>query len=215
MKIKKTINPNKAKFISTFIVGFISIILVHTIFNALTKRVLKNAENNYISSCKQLLAGYSQSVQWYMENYHTSLDSIFYEELLATKSGDEIQKWIISNKDFVHKDFKMIYFIDEDNSAYFSDGKIIKGTDFSFSKNSDSYYVSDIFTMTSFENPVIALEEPVFYKDGRRRGTLCAVIDIYTFQQLTDKIQINTNANIYLLDRKTPLELAFTQVEKE
>lgn len=202
MKIKKTINPNKAKFISTFIVGFISILLVLTISNALTKRVLKNAEDNYISSCKQLLEGYSKSAQWYMENYHTSLDSIFYEELLATKSGDEIQKWIISNKDFVHKDFKMIYFIDEDNSAYFSDGNIIKGTDFTFSKNSDSYYVSDIFTMTSFENPVIALEEPVFYKDGRRRGTLCAVIDIYTFQQLTDKIQINTNANIYLLDRK-------------
>ena len=202
MKIKKTINPNKAKFISTFIVGFISIILVLTISNALTKRLLKNAEDNYLSSCKQLLAGYSQSVQWYMENYHTSLDSIFYEELLATKSGDEIQKWIISNKDFVHKDFKMVYFIDEDNSAYFSDGKIIKGTDFTFSKNTDSYYVSDIFTMTSFENPVIALEEPVFYKDGRRRGTLCAVIDIYTFQDITNEIQINTKANLFLLDRK-------------
>jgi len=202
MNTNKTINPNSAKFVSTFIIGFLSILLVVSISSTTTRKALITAEENYISSCKQLLEGYSKSVQWYMENYHTSLDSIFYEELLATKSGDEIQNWIISNKDFVHKDFKMIYFIDEDNSAYFSDGNIIKGTDFTFSKNSDSYYVSDIFTMTSFENPVIALEEPVFYKDGRRRGTLCAVIDIYTFQQLTDKIQINTNANIYLLDRK-------------
>lgn len=202
MNTNKTINPNSAKFVSTFIIGFLSILLVVSISGTTTKKALTTAEENYIYSCKQLLEGYSNSVQWYMENYHTSLDSIFYEELLATKSGDEIQKWIISNKDFVHKDFKMIYFIDEDNSAYFSDGKIIKGTDFTFSKNSDSYYVSDIFTMTSFENPVIALEEPVFYKDGRRRGTLCAAIDIYTFQQLTDKIQMNANANIYLLDRK-------------
>ena len=202
MNTNKTINPNSAKFVSTFIIGFLSILLVVSISGTITRKALKTAEENYISSCKQLLEGYSKSVQWYMENYHTSLDSIFYEELLATKSGDEIQKWIISNKDCVHKDFKMVYFIDEDNSAYFSDGNIIKGTDFTFSKNSDSYYVSDIFTMTSFENPVIALEEPVFYKDGRRRGTLCAVIDIYTFQDITNEIQINTKASLCLLDRK-------------
>ena len=175
--------------------------MVLAISNDLTKKNLKTAKENYLNNCKQLLSGYSQIVQWYMENYHTSLDSIFQKELLATKSGREILDWIILNRDILHKDFKMVYFIDEDNTAYFSDGTIIQGTDFTFSKNSETYYVSDIFNMESVENPVIALEEPVFYKDGKRRGTICAVIDIYTFQGLTKEIQINTSANLYLLDR--------------
>ena len=125
-RVKKVISPRKAKFVSTFAVGTITMVLIWFCASIVMDSVLKRVEKRYKENCSHILEGYSNAIYFYLENYHTSLSSIYHSELFATGNNDEIHEWLIENVPFVHKDFCTVFYVDMDtNIGYFSQKSVL------------------------------------------------------------------------------------------
>ena len=204
--MKKRFSSNKIKFISSFLVGLSVMIITLTLTSFLMNKTHRDFELRYKESCTQVLEGYSSSLTWYLENYHTSLNSICNMQLFLHGKGEEVQKWMSDTKNFTHNDFLVTYYVDKDGTAYFSDGRI---QDFSnktyITKRSSSlsdYYISDILQAEFEEEPVIVIKRMIFSKDAEYRGTVCAAISLSTFEKITKQIEIESKCTVYLQDRE-------------
>ena len=195
------------KFLSTFAVGLIIMLLVYFLASTVMKKSLKRAEEQYMESCNQVLKGYSNSINFYLENYHTSLSSIFYRELFEESDVKKIHKWLMDNVNFLHKDISITFWYDvATRVAYFSQGNIIHmGGRKDYLENANfensSYYVSDIVYSVYFDYAAFVVEEPYFDKNGELKGILCAVIKIDKLFGLTEGIDIEENCTAYMVDR--------------
>ena len=203
-EVKKTIDPTKARFISMLAVSGLIMLLVFFLTDFVMDRALKNAEKQYFSTCESVLEGYSNAMYYYLENYHTSLSSIYDEEMFKTKDTARIQKWLENNKNFIHKDICATFYVTPDGKGYFSEGSVLDlsgspylKTDW---KEDDTYYVSDIYKSTIADASVIIIEEPVF-DNGELIGILCGSIKLDKFEVLPEKVSIGDNSDVFLIDR--------------
>jgi len=113
------------------------------------QRALKYSEKNYLENCSQVLQGYSAAIQYYLENYHTSLSSIYDSEMFARGNPEEIQKWIIQNMKYLNEDFSSVFYVDSNLTGYFSQGWVtdLKFKPYAVRENytGEKYYISDIY----------------------------------------------------------------------
>ncbi len=86
--MQKLISPNAAKFLTSLSVGIVITIFVLILSNIVMNRALRVSEKRYLDSCEQILKGYSNSIQLYIENYRTSLNSINNKKLFTSGSKD-------------------------------------------------------------------------------------------------------------------------------
>ena len=206
-RVKKVISPRKAKFVSTFAVGTITMVLVWFCASIVMDSVLKRVEKRYKENCSHILEGYSNAIYFYLENYHTSLSSIYHSELFATGNNDEIHEWLIENVPFVHKDFCTVFYVDMDtNIGYFSQKSVLDLTgrpyiNASFFEKSN-YYVSDIYYSEYSDYPVFIIEEPYFDKTTHKlKGILCAALKLDVLEVITNDIRIGEESTAYIMDR--------------
>ena len=181
--------------------------IVFLLTSTVMKKTLNRAEKQYMQSCSHVLEGYSSAIQFYLENYHTSLSSIYNEELFASGDNKAIQSWIIQNIPFIHKDFCTVFYVDTATClGYFSRGDIInlKGksylTDAQF--NEDNYYVSNIYFSEYTDYPVFIIEEPYFDSENNLKGILCASILVKELEKISETIKIDKHSSVYVTDRK-------------
>ena len=203
--MKKRISPNKAKFFSSLTVGILILIVVLVLTSNVMNHALKKTEAVYIESCQQVLEGYSQSIRWCLENYHTSLNSIFNEDLFIKGDTQEIQNWLIQNEEFLSPDLCIEYYVDKNGMAYFSNGQIEDLSDRNyltkFSSRREQFYVSDILETPFTEFPIIIMERGVFDKNGEYCGMLCGAIKVPVLHKLLEHIKIGQTGHMYLQDR--------------
>lgn len=202
--LKNKIDSAKVRFFSTLGIGIVSVLLVFLLTNIVMQRAEKYAEMRYLQNCQGVVDGYSNAIYYYLENYHTSLSSVFNEELFKTEDGKKIQKWLIDNQPFIHKDLCATFFITKDGTAYFSEGSVIDVSDKPYytaaKTNKTDFYISNI-NYSSYANAlVVILQEPVW--DGNEFiGVLCGSIKLDKFQQITNKLKIGESGTAFLLDR--------------
>ncbi|MBR1638327.1 MAG: GGDEF domain-containing protein [Treponema sp.] len=203
--MKKKLNPKKIKFTFSFSVGIVIILIVTVLTNTVMSRSLKNARDSYYESCHKVVEGYSQSIYWYLENYHTSLSSIYNENLFKKENAEDIQKWLIDNLPFIDEDFCILYYVTPDGKGYFSNGATVDLSDRSYLKTytteKGSLYVTDFITTPYTDYPIFIIEEPVFSEDNVYYGMLCAAVKIQLLEKVTKEIKIGDKCNIYLQDR--------------
>ncbi len=199
------LSQNRIKFFSTLCVGTLSILLVLLLSNIVTKRTLKNTEKRYYESCEQVLSGYSQSIRWYLENYYTSLDTLYNKEIFESGNNAEIQKWLMENTRFVHEDFCITYFVDTSGIGYFSQGQIEDLSDRSYITtkidSKTSYYVSDIIVTPFADYPIFLIQELIFNDEGTYLGMLCGAIKVYKLEPILDIIKIGKKKSFCIMDR--------------
>ena len=180
-------------------------LLVFVLSGGILTQALKNSEKRYLENCVQVLQGYSSGIQYYLENYHTSLSSIYYEKLFEKGDPKEIQKWIRQNLKFLSEDFFSVFYVDSEFNGYFSQGNVIdlkNKTYISADNFKDSdYYVSDMFYTDFSSTPVFFIEEPYFDSNHKLKGILCASIKIRELSRITSDIKIGENSTAYILDR--------------
>lgn len=203
--MKKRISSSTAKFLTSLFTGLIVILIVLFLSHAVMGRTIKLSIVRFKDSCQQVLKGYSTSLQWYLENYHTSLDSVYNQKIFTTGTNEEIHKYIIEKSDSVHEDFCSIYYVDADGTGFFSNGSIEDLSDRTYlakrANESSDYYVSDLITTPFSEEPIIVIKKTIFDSNKAFKGTFCAAIKVHKFETITDKIQIGKNCRVYLLDR--------------
>jgi len=180
-------------------------LLVFVLSGGILTQALKNSEKRYLENCVHVLQGYSSGIQYYLENYHTSLSSIYYEKLFEKGDPKEIQKWIRQNLRFLSEDFFSVFYVDSEFNGYFPQGNVIdlkNKTYISADNFKDSdYYVSDMFYTDFSSTPVFFIEEPYFDSNHKLKGILCASIKIRELSRITCDIKIGENSTAYILDR--------------
>ena len=204
-KPKRKFSPKKLKFFSTLAVSGLIMLILSFFSGIIMNKALAATEKRYLDNCVQVLQGYSVGIQYYLENYHTYLSSIFNEELFEEDNPKEIQKWIIDNYKFLTQDFASVFYVDSNLTGYFSQGNIIdlKNKPYISPDNFRiaSYYVSDMFDSELSDTPVFCIEKPYFGKDGRLKGILCAYIEINRLWRIAKNIRIGDYGTAYILDR--------------
>ena len=164
------------------------------------------SEQRYKESCYEVLESYSASLTWYLENYHTSLNSIYNQKLFSQGTEEEIQKWLIENKEFVHENFYITYFVDRNGTAFFSDESIKDFSTKSYltqrSSEISDYYISDILKMPDSDDFFIVIKRTVFTEDSEYCGTLCAALKLNSFNTIANQIYFDEDCKILLLDRE-------------
>ena len=204
---KKHISPIRAKFISTLSVSVLIMIIVFLLTSTVMKKALNRAEKQYVKSCSQVLEGYASAIQFYLENYHTSLSSIYNKELFKTGDNKAIQNWIIQNIPFIHKDFCTVFYVDTSTCiGYFSSGDIINLKGKSYLNDAqfheENYYVSNIHFSQYADYPVFIIEEPYFDSENNLKGILCASIQVKELEKISKTIKIDEQSSVYVADRK-------------
>ncbi len=193
-------------FASLFLLGLIMIAFVFLSTNKLMTLNTKRAENSFFSSCSHILDGYAESLYWYVENYHTSLDSIYDQELFESGDFNKIHDWMMQNIEYVHPEFCTYFFTDKNGLAYFSGGEIIDVSAKEYFNDlkveKDPFYVSNVTISPYTDKPIFIIGKPVFDSAGKFCGALCASVKLFNLLKITNQINIGNNYSVYLQDRE-------------
>ena len=202
---KRRISPNKVRFFSTLCVSCIIMALVFILTSTVMQRSLRRAEQRYFDSCHEVLEGYASAIHFYLENYHTSLSSIYNEALFKSGDKKKIHEWIIENEPFIHDDFCTTFYVDQNKTGYFSNGRVIDLSDRTYamydSFDEKNYYVSDILESVYTPSPIFIVEEGVFDESHNLIGLLCASIKIAALEDITKDIKIGNSSYVAIMDR--------------
>lgn len=205
-KDKWILSPNKLKFISSLAVSGVIMLLVFILTSIVLNQALKASEKRYLDNCAQVLQGYSSGIYYYLENYHTSISSIYNKDLFEEENPQKIQKWIAQNLPFLSEDFFSVFYVDSEFNGFFSQGNIIDLRNKPYISadnfNDTNYYVSDIYYTDYSSTPVFFIEEPYFDANNKLKGILCASIKINELSKITSDIKIGENSTAYILDRQ-------------
>ena len=181
--------------------------LVFMLTSAVMNRMLRRAEEQYIEKCSEVLDGYANAIYYYIENYHTSLSSIYNEELFATGDDKAIQQWLIQNIPFVHENFCTVFYIDaKTNVGYFSRGDVIDLTGKPYIASAEfderGWYVSDFCSSAYSDSPVFIIEKAYVDSSRKLKGILCAAIKLDVLEEISSSIKIGNFGSVRIMDRE-------------
>lgn len=205
LKSKRKINQNTLKILSTLAISLIVTMVAFLLNNIAMKNARKIAQKTYHENCEMILQGYSVGIHHYLDNYRTSLESIYYPQLFANGSAEEIQKWIIQNIQYLSDDFCHVFYVDSNYQGYFSTGEVVDLRDESYLSPSNfkdtDYYVSDMQYFSMADYPVFFIEKPCYNSEREFNGYLCASLKISVLSKIDNEIRIGEKAVPVIIDR--------------
>ncbi len=202
---KKKIDSKTIRIISTLAVSLFAMFFVFILTSLLMEHSLKHSEKRYIESCEDVMEGYTNAIYYYLERYHTSLSSVYNDELFYTENYKKIQQWLIDNQKYIHDDMCATFYVSKDGTAYFSNGVVVDVSNAEYfnhvKKSHEDFYISDIHDSKYVDDKVVLLCEPV-YKNSEFLGVLCGSLKLYLLQDITDEIKIGDGGAACILDSK-------------
>ena len=118
---RKNITPEKAKVISTLLVSIVFMTIVLSVSRMYTKKMLKDAEEEYFNSIHTTLEGFSKIVTVQLNNYKYALECFYVDEVMEGYDINKIINFIIHYNYKKHNDFRDLYLLLPDGTAYLSD----------------------------------------------------------------------------------------------
>ena len=94
---RHNITPERAKFISTFLVSLVFMSIILSFSHIYTKKMLKDAEDEYFSSINTTLDGFSRIISIQLNNYKYALNSFYVDEIVETGDVNKIIEFVQQN----------------------------------------------------------------------------------------------------------------------
>lgn len=202
MQKQKIISPNFLKFFSYVVIALFMLVTSTITMHFVFKKSNKISIHEYVGSCARVTDGYSEALFSSLKAEIYALEAINTPENLPEKTPEEIQDFLKSESRKLFKDFKAIYFIDDDGIAWTSSGRsanVQNRTYFTeLLKNGKEYYFSDLLRSKFDYTPVYICGIPLENSKGKVAGALCAAVSITTINDILDDIEINKNGNILI-----------------
>ena len=200
--MKRNITPEKAKVISTLLVSIVFMTIVLSLSSMYTKKMLQDAEEEYFSSIHTTLEGFTRIISVQLNTYKYALDSYYVDEIIYKHDINEIVNFICHYDYKKHKDFRDLYFLAPDGTAYLSDGTI---TYMSPERHLGlqgymDYYISGYCAPPLRTEKLFCIERPI-YSNGAIMGVLGASVDLSRFKDRTSGIKVGTRESFMLLDK--------------
>ena len=196
---RKNITPEKAKVISTLLVSIVFMTIVLSISRMYTKRMLKNAEDEYFESIHTTLEGFTKIITVQLNNYKYALECFYVDEVMEACDIKKIINFLIHYDYKKHDDFRDLYLLLPDGTAYLSDGTIthmhperhmsLQGT--------SNYYISDYCAPEIRAEKLFCIEKPLI-NNGEIIGVLGASVDLAKFMDRTTGIKVGQRESFML-----------------
>ena len=201
---RKSISPETAKSLSTFIVAIIFMTIIFTFSAHFTKKRLKDAENQYFSNIETILDGYSNIVLLQLQDYFDSLSPYYIPDIYD--SGDVVQiHEFLKRFDYkIHEDFDAIYYLHPDGSAHFSDGRDIQMNieNHPCLTGDKQYYTSDLKYIEKTKLNYFFIEQGIYDENNKLLGVLGASINLEKFIDEILGIKLGVKDSFMLIDSR-------------
>ena len=164
--------------------------------------MLQDAEEEYFNSIHTTLEGFTRIISVQLNNYKYALDSFYVDEIVYKHDADEIINFICHYDYKKHKDFRDLYFLAPDGTAYLSDGTT---TYMSPERHAGlqgymDYFISGYCAPEVRTERLFCIERPI-YNNGEIMGVLGAGIDLARFKERTTGIKVGSRESFMLLDK--------------
>ena len=125
---KKDISPEKAKFISTLLISIIFMTIILSLSRMYTKKMLKEAEEDYFNSINTMMDGFTRIVSIQLHGYIFSLQTFYNDKVFDNCDTNEIVNFIKYYDYKKHEDFEDLYYITPDGKTFFSNANTLQLT---------------------------------------------------------------------------------------
>ena len=200
---KRTYSPETVKTLSTLSVALIFMIIVLYISGIFTKRMLKNAEDEYFANMQTILDGYASIVSVQLKNYVESLEAFRIAEYFDSEDELVVAEFLKKYGYKKNQDFNAIYFITPEGRTYTTDGNFVQldPDQHSIFKSRDQFYISDMSILPNEKSYSFRIEEKVYTTSGKFRGVLGASVNVDRFNSDNLGIKLGTHESFMLIDR--------------
>lgn len=205
MQKQKVISPYFFKILSYILIALLmlasSIISMRLVFFKSNKLSIEQ----YADSCVKVTDGYTEAIFSSLKAEIYALESIEFTGNLPEKSAGEILDFLKFESRRLFKDFKALYYVDENGIAWTKDGKSASVQNRNYFielvKNGKKSYFSDLLRSKFDYEPVYICGIPLENSRGEVAGALCAAVSISTINDILDDIEINKNGNVLIQNR--------------
>lgn len=202
MQKQKVISPYFLKILSYILIAFLmllsSILSMRFVFFKTNKLTIEQ----YTDSCKKVTDGYAESLFSALKAEVYALEAIGVPENLPEKKTEEILDFLKTEEKSLFKDFKEVFFVDNDGIAWTAGGKsasVQNRVYFSeILENGKESFFSDLLRSKFDYTPIYVCGIPLKDSSGKVAGALCAAVSITTINDILDDIEINKNGNILI-----------------
>ncbi len=199
---KKSITPEKAKLISTLLISIVFMTIILSFSNVYTKRMLKDAEEEYLNSIHTTIEGYTKIISLQLKDYIHSMQVFYMDKIFDDPDVDTIVEFINEYNYKIPEDFLELYFALPDGTIYTSNGiKTSVPPDHHLGLSGrDEPVISGYRIHPSTGDQIFSIEKSV-YKDGKILGAFGASIFISRFMDRTTNIKVGEKESYMLLDK--------------
>ncbi len=200
---KKNISPETAKLISTLVVSLIFMTIVLSLSSIYTKKMLKDAENEYFNSIQTTMDGYTKIVSLQLVDYIHSMQTFYKDRTFDNPDTENIVNFIKQNDYKIPEDFLEMYYMLPDGTAYTSHNNIIHmlpERHLALDGNHD-IYISGFCLPTGISDKIFCIEKAIYNKNGKIVGVLGASILLENFTDRIIGIKVGSKKSFMLLDK--------------
>lgn len=214
MKKQRVLNPYFLKILS-----YVLIALCMLAMTVVSTRVLFSKSNRisieqHVDACIKVADGYAEAIFSALKAEVYALEAVDVPSDISEKTSEEICDFLKEANKKVFKDFKRIFYVDDDGMAWLPSGKSASVQNRRYFlevvENGKDYYFSDLMRSKFDYAPVYVCAIPVYgdkqfyskqlFNGGRRKaiGALCAAVTITTINDIIDSIEIGKKGNILI-----------------
>jgi len=199
---KKNITPEKAKVISTLLVSIVFMTIVLSLSSIYTKRMLKDAENEYFDSVHTTLDSYTKIISLKLDDYIHSMQVFYTDKIFDNPDPQKIFQFINEYAYTMPEDFFELYYVLPDGTIYTSDNFLTKLNPENHLglREDNDIAVSGLRIHPRTGDKIFSIEKSI-YKDGKIAGALGASIFINKFVESTTDIKVGEKESYMLLDK--------------
>ncbi len=199
---KKNISPEKAKFISTFLVSIVFMTIVLSLSSIYTNRMLKNAEEEYFSSVHTTLESYTKIISLKLNDYIHTMQVFYTDKIFDNPDTASIFQFINEYAYKMPEDFFELYYILPDGNIFTSDyfQTQLDPANHLGLKEGNDIVISGLRIHPRTGDKIFSIEKSI-YKDGKIAGALGASVFINKFIENTTDIKVGEKESYMLLDK--------------
>ncbi len=205
MKVRNSINPNVAKFISSLLIALVVITIDMLLVNRVLEKARRQSEIQYRESCERIAEGYATAMKFCIEDYILSLDLLADDRILSGGTPQEIQRHLSEKTPSMPEFFLNVFFADLGGTAYINNGLTVDVSDRAYfdaivNRGERIVNVDDPVISKTTGQMIIHVSRPVYGDGGNLKGLLSASIKLSTIQETINGIQIGRNGHAFMMN---------------
>lgn len=205
--IKENKDNNKKPFLP-IVCALLIIFCISLVSSVVLRKSKEKTVNHYYQSYEFILRGFSQAINYYLMNYHSSLLPMINEnKIQKLQTHEEISRYLGKNIKNTNPDFYNLFYIDTKSIVTFHNGIVedfSSTVDFKYAiETSNPFSASQLIRSKKENEPLFCILNPLKDEKGEFVGIIGAGVKIETISQVLTSVRDQNNIGIICLQDGT------------